>query len=209
MSSPTEPPDEWFNWYMPEDQEGAWQCGAGHMFRYEPPPASPPWCPKPECHAGNFRWIVKDEVTSKDWIPRKDWIPNEEPIEEMDEPEENPPTADDPDEERIESLITPHGIWQILPPRPLPDPVELSNEEQLEATRSYIKARYGNYTSMEDQASAYQRIISGETTPTEEQERIVGEVIGTEIHHQIEKHYTDMVHRNPDGPDPLVEEPGP
>src|SRR6476660_7084471 len=39
-----EPTDEWFDWYMPEDQDGAWQCGAGHMFRYEPPPAWPPWC---------------------------------------------------------------------------------------------------------------------------------------------------------------------
>jgi hypothetical protein len=39
------------------------------MFRYEPPPAWPPWCPKPECHAGDFRWIIKDEVTSRDWLP--------------------------------------------------------------------------------------------------------------------------------------------
>jgi hypothetical protein len=50
-------------------EEGAWQCGAGHMFRYEPPPASPPWCAKTGCQAGDFRWIIKNEVTDRDWFP--------------------------------------------------------------------------------------------------------------------------------------------
>jgi hypothetical protein len=63
MSSQTPKPDG------PAEPEGAWQCGAGHMFRYEPPPASPPWCAKPDCHAGDFRWIIKDEVTADDWLP--------------------------------------------------------------------------------------------------------------------------------------------
>jgi len=75
-----------------------------------------------------------------------------------------------PDEERSTYIATEHGFWQILPPRPLPDPVELSDEEQLEATRSYIEARYGKF---------------------------------------IRGNYTSMVHRNPDGSDPLVDEPGP
>jgi hypothetical protein len=39
------------------------------MFRYEPPPASPPWCAKARCQAGNFRWIIKNEVTERDWPP--------------------------------------------------------------------------------------------------------------------------------------------
>jgi hypothetical protein len=54
-----------------EEEEGAWQCGDGHMFRYQPPPAFPPWCGKIKCKAGNFRWILKDEVTSGDWLPEK------------------------------------------------------------------------------------------------------------------------------------------
>jgi hypothetical protein len=49
--------------------DGAWQCGAGHVFGYEPPPASPPWCVVLGCKAGDYRWIVKDEVTERDWIP--------------------------------------------------------------------------------------------------------------------------------------------
>src|SRR5277367_5216962 len=49
-------------------EDGAWQCGDGHMFQYEPPPASPPWCIRTTCHAGDFRWIIKDEVTSRDWV---------------------------------------------------------------------------------------------------------------------------------------------
>jgi hypothetical protein len=49
-------------------QEGAWQCGAGHMFRYEPPPGWPPWCALIDCHAGDFRWIVKDDVNGQDWL---------------------------------------------------------------------------------------------------------------------------------------------
>lgn len=56
---------------MPTD-EGAWQCGDGHMFRYEPPPASPPWCVVLGCKAGDFRWILKDEVTGRDWLPDDD-----------------------------------------------------------------------------------------------------------------------------------------
>ena len=47
---------------------GAWQCEAGHMFRYEAPPASPPWCKEVGCETGSFRWVQKDEVTSEDWI---------------------------------------------------------------------------------------------------------------------------------------------
>src|SRR4051794_33129934 len=46
-------------------EHGAWQCSNGHMFRYEPPPASPPWCAKTGCQAVNFRWIIKDEVTER------------------------------------------------------------------------------------------------------------------------------------------------
>ena len=52
-------------------QDGAWQCGAGHIFRYEPPPAWPPWCIKGGCDAGDFRWIIKDEVTGRDWLPER------------------------------------------------------------------------------------------------------------------------------------------
>jgi hypothetical protein len=53
------------------EEEGAWQCGDGHMFFYAPPPAYPPWCSKPGCFAkGEFKWIIKDEVTSRDWPPK-------------------------------------------------------------------------------------------------------------------------------------------
>ncbi len=48
--------------------DGAWQCGDGHMFEYEPPPASPPWCPTIACRSMDFRWIVKDDVTGRDWL---------------------------------------------------------------------------------------------------------------------------------------------
>jgi hypothetical protein len=52
--------------------EGAWQCSDGHMFRYEPPPASPPWCGRAGCHAsGSFVWIIKDEVPARDWLPEE------------------------------------------------------------------------------------------------------------------------------------------
>jgi hypothetical protein len=54
------------------EEEGAWQCGDGHMFRYEPPPTTPPWCGKEGCQAGDFRWIIKDEVTGRDWLPPED-----------------------------------------------------------------------------------------------------------------------------------------
>lgn len=52
-----------------QEQEGAWQCGNGHMFRYEPPPLRPPWCVKTTCLNLDFRWILRDEVTGKDWLP--------------------------------------------------------------------------------------------------------------------------------------------
>lgn len=39
--------------------DGMWQCPDGHLFRYEPPPAYPPWCGHPGCFAGG-------EIT---WIP--------------------------------------------------------------------------------------------------------------------------------------------
>jgi hypothetical protein len=39
------------------------------MFRYEPPPAWPPWCIRTDCSAGDFRWIIKDKVTGRDWLP--------------------------------------------------------------------------------------------------------------------------------------------
>jgi hypothetical protein len=52
-----------------QEPEGAWQCSDGHMFRYEPPPAWPPFCAVAGCFArGEFRWILKDDVTSRDWI---------------------------------------------------------------------------------------------------------------------------------------------
>jgi hypothetical protein len=38
------------------------------MFRYEPPPAWPPWCANAKCNTGGFRWIIKDEVNSRDWL---------------------------------------------------------------------------------------------------------------------------------------------
>ncbi len=88
----------------------------------------------------------------------------------LEPPDEEPPTVDDPDEERITYIATENGFWQILPPQPLPDPVELTDEERREATQRYIEARYG-------------KVIRG--------------------------NYTSMVHRETDGSDPLVEEPGP
>lgn len=221
MSSPTqppaEPPDEWFDWYMPEDQDGAWQCGRGHMFRYEPPPASPPWCPKPGCHAGNFRWIIKDEVTSKDWLPDKPGKPelprlpkcykcNTHWIDDSvgrnshesiwgHKPEVAPAGT-------IESVLKPHGLMQVLPPGPLPEPRELSPEEQQKAAFRYMQAKYA------DQADMYQ-VEWKLPTPSGDEVRDQAAAYDTAIHQQIEKHYTDMVHRNPDGPDPLVDEPGP
>jgi len=80
----------------------------------------------------------------------------------------------------------------------MPDPIELSPEEQQEAAFRYMQAKYGK---LEDQAAMYENI----NIDNVEQE--ASKIIGTEIHSQIEKHYTDMVHRNPDGPDPLVQEP--
>lgn len=74
----------------------------------------------------------------------------------------------EPDEERIESIITPHGIMQLIPPGPIPEPRELSPDEQREAAQRYMQARYGK---------------------------------------AIQHNYTDMVHRNQDGSDPLVQEP--
>jgi hypothetical protein len=51
-----------------EQETGAWQCAVGHMFRYEPPPAEPPWCGEQGCDAGGFRWIELNEVTVRDWL---------------------------------------------------------------------------------------------------------------------------------------------
>jgi hypothetical protein len=99
MSSPTEPPDEWFDWYMPEEE---------------------------------------------------------------------PPTEDDPDEERIEveqRYIDQIGLaFQAEMKLPTPKPVSRGLAQQVD-------------------------------------------YYGTAIHQQIEKHYADMVYRNPDGSDPLVQEP--
>ena len=52
-----------------ERAEGAWMCGDGHLFRYEPPPSYPPWCGNAKCFAGGFKWIIKNEVTERDWLP--------------------------------------------------------------------------------------------------------------------------------------------
>lgn len=50
--------------------EGAWKClKNGHWFKYEPPPAWPPWCAIEGCDSPGFVWIVKDDVTGKDWPP--------------------------------------------------------------------------------------------------------------------------------------------
>lgn len=35
-----------------------------------------------------------------------------------------------------------HGFWQLLPPGPMPERRELSEEEQREATTRYLKARF-------------------------------------------------------------------
>jgi hypothetical protein len=45
------------------------------MFRYSPPPSWPPWCAVSGCLAGDFRWIIKDEVTGQDWLPPVPSIP--------------------------------------------------------------------------------------------------------------------------------------
>lgn len=46
------------------------------------------------------------------------------------------------EEQRSQYIATEHGFWQILPPQPLPDPKEISDEERYEAARRYITARY-------------------------------------------------------------------
>jgi len=135
-------------------------------------------------------------------------IPPPEPTDEWFDwymPEEEPPTEDDSEaeEERIESVIISNGIWQTLPPPPMPKPRPLSPDEQREAAQRYIQTKYT------DQATMYQ--IEPKMPTRRSDDKVIDQAAayGTEIHQQIEKHYTDMVHRNPDGSDPLVEEPGP
>jgi len=45
-------------------------------------------------------------------------------------------------EDRAWYIATKHGFWQILPPQPLPDPEEISDQERYEAMRKYIMAKY-------------------------------------------------------------------
>lgn len=171
-------------------QEGAWQCGNGHMFRYEPPPASPPWCSKTDCRSMSFAWIIKDEVTGRDWLPDE---PDDEPTEDF----------------TIRRTISADGsIIEWLPHRPMPHiPVELTPEEQREAAQRYIEARYGDsmkllhHSTMPQPeepppyADIQKKILSGEISLTEAQQQIIKGV------------YDKMVGRNPDGSDPLVQEP--
>jgi len=119
-----------------------------------------------------------------------------------DEPAElEDPVAEDPE---AYGFYTKHGgFMQILPPQPLPDPVELTDEERREAAQRYIEAKYANQTDM------YQIELKMPTRQSDDKAIDQAAAYGTEIHQQIEKHYTDMVHRNSDGSDPLVEEPGP
>lgn len=61
--------DQWGVYGKILPQEGAWKCSEGHWFKYEPPPAWPPWCAIEGCDAAEIIWIEKDDITSKDWPP--------------------------------------------------------------------------------------------------------------------------------------------
>ena len=124
----------------------------------------------------------------------------------IDEPAElEDPVAEDP--EAYGFYTEQGGFMQLIPPGPLPDPVELSDEERQEAAQRYMQAKYA------DQATMYQVEpkwnLAGPPGSWEPGEPKQSSAYDTSIHQQIEKHYTDMVHRNPDGSDPLVDEPGP
>ena len=182
-------------------------------------------------------------------MPNTPSSPNEEPVEEMDEldtsgvteeyqnepdgPEycefgcmpmdhgEEPPTVDDPDEERIESLITPHGMWQMLPPLPVPEPRELSDEERLEAARRYIERKYskvmrGNYTSMVQHNPEGSSEMDASTCISCRGPRSDSPRPGchrNDFHYDFlgqqptAREYKAMVSRVTDGSDPLVQEP--
>ena len=94
--------------------------------------------------------------------------------------------------EEPQTIITPHGsIIQILPPVPLPDPIEISDEERLEAARRYIENKYGEQTMM------YQ-IDPKIPTPSGDEVQDQAALYGTAIHERIERHYTDMKQSDPD-----------
>jgi hypothetical protein len=42
----------------------------------------------------------------------------------------------------------PHGLFQVLPPGPMPEPRDLTEEEQREAATRYLKARYAQATDL-------------------------------------------------------------
>lgn len=77
------------------------------------------------------------------------------------------------------------AFMQLIPPRPLPDPVELSDEERLAATQHYMKTKY---------ASLSDPWVSGSIMIDPSDAGATGV-------------YNKMVHRETDGPDPLVPEP--
>lgn len=116
-----------------EEPKGAWQCGNGHMFRYEPPPESPPWCSKIDCRSMNFIWIIKNDITGRDWLPDQH---GEEPTLPM----------------PIRRIITPGGGFMEITPTPayIREVPELDPDEQLEAALRYIQNKYagGIYDKM-------------------------------------------------------------
>jgi hypothetical protein len=145
-----------------------------------------------------------------------------------------PEQDDEPTEPRIESVITPHGIWQILPPQPLPDPVELTDEERREAAQRYIDKHFGGLSLTEWQKRVIDQIMELHDKDPEafRRERLSrwtsnhihdddGTVEGCpgcfpgtsdEVKRRLAKGvgiYNQMIHRAVDGSDPLVEEPGP
>lgn len=203
---------------MPMDHgiepEGAWQCGNGHMFRYEPPPASPPWCARAECYSMSFIWILRDEATDRDWLPDA-WQPVK----------------------RHDSIITLHGVMEIIPPGPLPEPRELSPEGQREAAQRYMQKRYADQAAMYWKEHEHDDLwVNGGIMidPSDAGATAVHEYMTEEscldcggpradnprtgchrndFHYNFSgqqptaKEYRAMVSRNTDGPDPLVPEP--
>jgi len=132
-----------------------------------------------------------------------------------------PSSSDEPIEE-MDELDT-SGVTEEYQNEPaeLENPVaedpEAFGHELTDQEREYLEhlaepddlIERGVYDRMEDQATVYQVEFKIPTRRSDDKVRDQATIYGTEIHEQIEKHYTDMVHRNPDGSDPLVEEPGP
>lgn len=84
-------------------------------------------------------------------------------------------------------LGKPQGLWQILPPQPMPEPHGLDSDEQREAVQQYIESKYG-FSLTDAQAEIIKHVMKNYET-------------------KARGNYTSMVHRETDGSDPLIQEP--